>query len=106
MILIDFSANSQMQWILILIAIDVLLGLIAALVKKEFQLGKVAGFMKRGILVYVFGFAVLISATKNSPSLSMFGNLAYYLILLALAGSILNNVAKFGIKIPSVLKKD
>jgi len=106
MLLIDFAQNSQIQWILVLIAVDVVLGLIAALVKKEFQLGKVAGFMKTGVLVYVFGYAILIAATKNLPSLAMFGQLAYYLILLALAGSILDNVSKFGIKIPSALKKN
>lgn len=103
---IDLSTNTQIQWILILIAVDVLLGLIAALAKKEFQLGKAAGFMKKGILAYVLGFLVLAGAVTTLPSLAIFSTIAFYLILLALLGSILNNVAKFGIKIPGWLKKD
>lgn len=57
--LIDLFGTSQIQWILILIAIDVVLGIIAALLKKDFRLGKLAGFMGKGVVAYVLGFAVL-----------------------------------------------
>ena len=104
--LIAVLGTSQVQWIVILIAVDVVLGIIAALMKKDFKLGKVAGFMKRGVLAYVLGFAVLVLAVEELPSLAMVATVAYWLILLALVGSILTNLAKMGLPIPSILKKD
>ena len=98
--------TSQIQWILILIAIDVVLGVIAALIKKDFRLGKLACFMKKGVLAYVLGFAVLEIVAQVLPALTMIITLAYFLIILALVGSILNNLAKFGLPLPSYLKKE
>ena len=37
--LVNLFANSQTQWILILIVVDVVLGIIGALIKKDFVLG-------------------------------------------------------------------
>ena len=104
--LFDLFGTSQIQWILILIATDVVLGIIAALAKKNFRLGKLAGFMKRGILVYVLGFAILEIVAEVLPALAILTTVAYYLILLALIGSILSNLAKLGLPVPSYLKKD
>jgi len=102
---VEIVANNQVQMIVVLIGIDVVLGVIAALMKKEFVLGKLAGFMKRGILVYVFGFAVIAAVGKVLPSLSIIVTVAYWLIILAVAGSILDNLAKIGIPIPKILRK-
>jgi len=99
-------ATPQIKWILILVAIDVLLGVIAALLKKDFRLGKVAGFMKKGVLGYVLGFAVLETVAGALPSLVMIVQVAYVLIILALVGSILNNLGKMGLPIPAYLKKE
>lgn len=98
--------TSQIQWILTLIAIDVALGIVAALIKKDFRFGKLAGFMKKGVLTYVLGFAVLEIVAQVLPALAMITAVAYFLIILALVGSILNNLAKFGFPIPSYLKKE
>ncbi len=98
-------AIPQVQWIVTLIAIDVLLGIIAALVKKDFRLGKVANFMLKPVLGYVFGFAILVSVAQVFPFLAMFTQVAYFLIVLALLGSILNNLSRFGISLPGYLKK-
>jgi len=91
--------------IVLLIGIDVILGIIAALMKKEFVIGKLAGFMKRGVLVYVFGFAVISAVGEVLPSLSFMVSVAYWLIVLALAGSILDNLGKIGLPIPKILRK-
>lgn len=98
-------ANSQTQWILVLIIIDVVLGIIGALTRKDFVLGKVAGFMKKGVVTYVFGFAVLSAAGQAIPSLSMFVGIAYILIVLALVGSILSNLRRIGLPVPPMLGK-
>ena len=103
--LIALFGTTQVQWILVLIAIDVVLGIVAALLKKDFRLGKLAGFMKRGVLVYVLGFAVLEMAAQALPSLAIIAQMAYILIVLALVGSILSNVGKMGLKFPNFLLK-
>lgn len=96
---------SGIQWIVILIAIDVVLGIVAALLKKDFRLGKVAGFMWKPVLGYVFGFTVLTMIAQSLPSLEIMAAVAYFLIILALIGSIVNNLGKLGIKLPAYLGK-
>ena len=80
--ILNVLATSQIRNIVMLIGIDVVLGILAALKTKEFALGKLAGFMKRGILTYVFGFAVLILVGQALPSLDWVVSVAYYLVLL------------------------
>ena len=104
--LIALFGTSQVQWILILVAIDVVLGIVAALIKKDFRLGKLAGFMKKGVLGYVLGFAVLEMVAQALPSLVLIVSVAYVLILLALVGSILSNLGKMGLKLPAFLLKE
>lgn len=96
---------SGIQWILVLISIDVVLGIAAALLKKDFRLGKVASFMVKPVLGYVFGFTVLTMLLQSLPSLEIMVVVAYFLILLALIGSILNNLGKLGISFPVYLRK-
>ncbi|MDP2934645.1 MAG: hypothetical protein Q8N59_02700, partial [bacterium] len=57
--LIALFGTLQMQVIVIMIAVDVVLGIIASIVRKDFLFGKLANFMKGPILAYVLGFAVL-----------------------------------------------
>jgi len=101
----DALASNHVQLIVILVAIDVVLGIVAAFMKNDFVLGKLAGFMEKGIVFYTFGFAVLSAVGQAFPSLAMVVTVAYWLIILALAGSILDNLGKIGIPIPKVLRK-
>ena len=103
--LIALFGTTQIQWIFILIAVDVVLGVIAALLKKDFRLGKLANFMVKPVLGYVFGFAVLEMVASALPSLASLVMVAFVLIVLALIGSILNNLGKMGIPLPAYLKK-
>ena len=97
--------TSEMKWIVTLIAIDVLLGIVAALVKKDFRLGKVADFTFKPVLAYILGFGILMLVPTAIPSLAKIGQFSYILVLLALTGSILNNLSRLGLKLPSYLKK-
>ncbi|HDY72775.1 MAG TPA: hypothetical protein ENH90_01295 [bacterium] len=97
--------TSEMKWIITLITIDVLLGIIAALVKKDFRLGKVADFMFKPVLAYILGFGILMLIPTAIPSLAKISQFSYILVLLALTGSILNNLSRLGLKLPSYLKK-
>jgi phage-related holin len=103
--LIEIFATPQIQMIVILIAVDVVLGILAALLKKDFILGKLAGFMMKPVLGYVFGFAVLVMVGQALPGLTAVAEIAYFLIVLALIGSILDNLAKLGVPIPKILRK-
>ena len=104
--LIALFGTTYIYWILILIAIDVVLGIIAALMKKDFRLGKLANFMVKPVLGYVLGFAVLEMVAQALPSLALVVTVAFILIVLALVGSILNNLGKMGLKLPAFLLKE
>jgi len=103
--LIVLLGTPQVKCIVSLIALDVVLGIVAAILKKDFRLGKVAQFMVKPVLGYVFGFAVLGVVTQAIPSLAMVTSAAYALIVLALIGSLLSNLAKMGLPIPAILQK-
>ncbi len=98
-------ATTQIKWIVTLIAIDVFLGIISAILKKEFRLGKLASFMVKPVLGYVFGFTILDSVAQALPSLALVVQAALVLIILALVGSILNNLGRLGLALPDYLKK-
>jgi len=103
--LIALFGTTQMQWIVILIAIDVVLGIIASIVKKDLLLGKLANFMKGPILAYVLGFAVLEMVGQALPSLVYIVLVAFILIVIALLVSILKNLGRLGLPLPKVLSK-
>lgn len=103
--LITYLGTWQTQVIVILIAIDVLLGIIAALYRKEFVFGKLVNFMKAPVLGYVFGFAVLQAVGMALPNLAFLIPIAFALIVIGLIASIFRNLGKLGIPVPSDLKK-
>ena len=103
--IIALFGTTQMQWIVILIAIDVVLGIIASIVKKDLLLGKLANFMKGPILAYVLGFAVLEMVGQALPSLVYIVLVAFILIVIALLVSILKNLGRLGLPLPKVLSK-
>ncbi len=82
----------------------VVLGILAALMKGNFRLGKLAKFMVKPVLGYVLGFVVLQMVVQALPSLAMVVQMAYVLVVLALIGSIFNNLAKMGLPVPNCLK--
>lgn len=104
--LIALFGTSQIQCIVILIMIDVVLGIIAALVKGNFRLGKLAKFMVKPVLGYVLGFVVLQIVVLALPSLIIVAQMAYVLVVLALVGSVFNNLAKMGLPVPNCLRRD
>ena len=95
----------QMQVIATLIVIDVILGIIAALIRKEFLFRKLADFMKGPVLSYVFGFAIVQIIGREFPSLRFVIMSSFVLIVLVLLASIFRNLSKLGIPVPDGLKK-
>ena len=103
--LIFYFGTWQMQVIVILLAIDVLLGIIAALIKKGFIWGKLANFMKGPVLSYVFGFAIIEIVAMALPTLNFIVPVAFVIIVFSLLASIFKNLAKIGIPVPDNFKK-
>jgi len=103
--LIPLFATSQMQYIVILLMVDVVLGIIGAIISKDFVFRKVANFMKGPVLGYVLGFAVIEMVGQALPSLALLVPTALVLIIIALLGSIIGNLGRFGLPLPKILKK-
>ena len=103
--ILTILAAPQIQNVVVLIGIDIVLGVLAALKNKEFVLGKLAGFMKKGIVAYVLGLGILMVVVEALPSLDLVLTVAYFLVILALIGSILDNLGKLGLPVPKMLRK-
>jgi phage-related holin len=97
--------TTQMQWIVILLAVDVVLGIIAAIIKKEFAFGKLGNFMKGLVLAYVLGFAVIEIVGQALPKLVLIVPAVFILVIISLLASILKNLGRFGLPLPAILKK-
>jgi len=80
--LIALFGTSQIRWIVLLITVDLVLGIVAAILKKDFRLGKLAKFMVKPVLGYVLGFAVLEMVALALPSLALIVSLAFILVVL------------------------
>ena len=98
--LADVLGSTQIQVITILIAADVILGVLGALMRKEFRFGKVAAFMRNGVVGYVFAYAVLASVGEALPQLAFVVQVAYVLVVVALIASLLRNLKKLGLPLP------
>jgi phage-related holin len=103
--LIAVWSTPQVKWIVWLILIDYVLGLVGAILKKEFRLGKIAKVMGRPVLNYLFGYGVLVLVAQ-ATGLPFLINLGFVIVALALVGSILENLGKFGISVPVWLKRE
>ena len=107
--LTDFTAafgTWQMMFIAIFLAVDIILGMAAAIAGKEFNFNHVADFMKTGVLPYVFGFAVVGFFASQFGRLGQIATTVIFVaIVLNLSGSIVSNLAKLGVNLPAVLKK-
>lgn len=98
-------ATAQIQWIMTLICVDVILGIVAAVNKKEFEFRKLCDFMKGSVLGFVLGFAVIEMVGANLPCLSFAVPIIFVLIIVYLLASIARNLGKLGLPIPKALKK-
>lgn len=103
--LIALFGTSQVQTIVTLIAIDVVLGIIAALYRKVFDFAKLCNFMKGPVLTYVLGFVIIEIVGQALPSLAFVVPVAFILVVIALLASIFGNLGKLGLPLPRSLKK-
>jgi hypothetical protein len=100
-----FTKDDKLRVVVILIAVDVLLGVIAALKMKKFTLSYVADFMRNDVLYKVVPWFILYSAGKLTSKDTIpgidFATLAdgaFGLIVAALVGSIGSSLYQLGLK--------
>ncbi|MBU0570011.1 phage holin family protein [Patescibacteria group bacterium] len=105
----DFATafgTTQMMYIAILLAADIILGIAAAIASKKFNFNQLGTFMATGVLPYFFGFAVVeIFASGIGTYGQIATTVVFVVIILNLLGSIISNLANLGVNMPSILKK-
>ena len=96
----------QMTVLAILLAVDIILGIAAALAEKKFVFSMLANFMSNGVIPFLFGFAVVELVAQSIP---IYGPIATFIVFVVIAAniaaSIIANLATLGIHMPDVLKK-
>lgn len=106
---IDFATafnTTQIRFIAIFLAIDVILGIAAAIASKSFNFNKLATFMATGVLPYIFGFAIVEMVVAGfGPYGLMARTVIFVAIILNIIGSIIGNLATLGLNMPSIIKK-
>lgn len=103
--LIALFATTYVKIIVVLILIDVVLGILGALVRKDFVLRKLGNFMKTPILGYVLGFVVVELVGQAVPALAFIVPAALVLVGISLLASIIRNLGRIGVPLPGILKK-
>lgn len=106
-----FAHDDKVSVVLILIAVDFVLGVIAAVEHGTFRLSYVADFMRRDVLGKVVPWFVLYAADKASHGASVVGPVdfgtiatgAFVAVTAALAGSILSSLKDLGVGLPTAV---
>lgn len=105
----SFFADDRVETILILIALDLALGVIASVKMGNFRLSFVADFARNDVLGKVLPFAVIYAGYKYAGSvdlvipgldLEVIMNGVWVIVLAALTGSLLGSLKNLGIGLP------
>lgn len=106
-LVLDFFADARVRAIVALIALDVLLGIAAALKSGEFDWQKIARFYQSNVVPYVLGYLAFYLAAKVIIDPTVLGDwadivgesaitVAWAAILASLGNSILGHIKKLG----------
>lgn len=107
-----FFNDTRVQVMLLLVALDLLLGVAAALKNKDFRLSFVADFARNDLLGKVAPFAVIYAGYKFANSadivipgvdMEMIMNAMWAIVLAALVGSLLGSLKEFGVNLPDAI---
>lgn len=96
----------EIKILVVLIIVDVVLGISAAIASKSFNFNRLATFMATGVLPYLLGFAIVEMIASGFGTYGQIGGtIIFVAIVLNLLGSIISNLANLGVNMPSILKK-
>ena len=107
-----FVDDATFQAVVVLIALDIVLGISAAVrnVGQNFSLAKVSGFARDDVVGKVVPWFAIYAAWKFAPNVSVLGvdlevveKGVFVFVVAALVGSMLSSLADLGLKIPSPL---
>jgi hypothetical protein len=102
----SFFEDARVQTVLLLIALDLVLGVVAALKVGNFRLSFIADFLRNDVLGKVVPFAVLYAGYKYAGSvdivipgvdLEVVMDGAWVIVLAALVGSLLSSLRDLGL---------
>lgn len=69
----QFANDTQLHAVIVLIALDLVVGMIAAVVTGKFALSKIAAFLKDDVLGKVLPWFAVFAAAKFAPSVDVIG---------------------------------
>jgi len=96
----------EIKALAVLLVVDIILGIAAALAEKKFVFNMLANFMLNGVVPFLLGFAVVELVAQEFP---LYGPIATFVVFVVIAvnifASIIANLASLGLHMPSVLKK-
>jgi hypothetical protein len=103
----EFAHDKQLHAVLVLIALDLILGVVAAVKLGTFALSKISGFLKDDVLGKVVPWFVIFSAAKFAPSVDVLGidlnqvqTVLWALVTAALVASLLASLNDLGVSMP------
>jgi hypothetical protein len=106
----SFVNDDQLKAVLVLIALDLVLGVGDAIRAKSFRLSYIVDFLRNDVLGKVFPWFVLFAAGFYAPNTDILGlgldtiaDAAWVGVAAALGASILNSIRDFGVPLPDAI---
>ena len=103
----DFAHDGYFQAVLVLIAVDLILGIAASLKTKQFKFSWIAMFAQDDLLGKVFPWFIIYAAAKYAPNVAVLGidldaieKVVFAAVAVALGGSLLSSLKDLGLPVP------
>lgn len=104
----SFAHDGYFQAVLVLIALDLLLGIIASVKTGEFKFSWIAHFAQDDIVGKVFPWFLIFAASKYAPNVAVLGidltsieKVVFAAVAAALGGSLLSSLKDLGLPLPA-----
>jgi hypothetical protein len=108
----QFADDATLQAMLVLILLDLVLGIAAAVKLGVFSFAKVAGFLRDDVLGKVIPWFAVYAAWKIAPSVDVLGvdlevieKGVFAACVIALVGSLMSSLSDLGINLPNPLAR-
>lgn len=106
----EFANDKQLQAVLVLIVLDLVLGIIAAVHLGTFAFSKVSAFLKDDVLSKVVPWFAVFAAAKFAPSVDVLGidlnqiqTVFWAAVVIALVASLTASANDLGVTLPRAL---
>lgn len=106
----QFANDKQLQAVLVLIGLDIVLGIVAAVKLGRFAFSKVSAFLKDDVLGKVVPWFAVFAAAKYAPGVDILGvdlnqvqTVFWAAVVVALVASLTSSVADLGVGLPRSL---